>query len=354
MILTTATNKKVRELLRSVRDGSLIPRPEFQRRLVWTIKDKERFVETVIRGYPFPEIYICNGEVNTETGEGTQLLVDGLQRISTLYEYFNDSWGVPSLLIPKYSDLSKEEKEAFLEYYVVVRDLGGISKEQVIEVFRRLNSTQYTLRDMEVNNAVYNGAVKRFCESIAELEFFERRRIFSVTDRKRMGDVSFCLTLLATLMLGYFNRDDEHEAVLQRFNEVFPEEERYRNEIEVTLNIIDECGFGERSRIWKKADFLTAFIEIHRRIVVERVTAEPLQILDSLERFYSRLDGANGGFVADIYSRAALQASNDRNNRIRRGIIIHGVLDGWSEERIVDELAESGLISRHFLRSIFE
>lgn len=83
MILTTATNKKVRELLKSVRDGSLIPRPEFQRRLVWTIKDKERFVETVIRGYPFPEIYICNGEVNTETGEGTQLLVDGLQRISS-------------------------------------------------------------------------------------------------------------------------------------------------------------------------------------------------------------------------------------------------------------------------------
>jgi hypothetical protein len=51
---TASTNKKVRELITLVRDGTLIPRPEFQRRLVWKIEDKNHFLDTVISGYPFP------------------------------------------------------------------------------------------------------------------------------------------------------------------------------------------------------------------------------------------------------------------------------------------------------------
>ena len=37
------------------------------------------FLDTVTKGLPFPEIYIADGDVDLETGEGTQLLVDGLQ-----------------------------------------------------------------------------------------------------------------------------------------------------------------------------------------------------------------------------------------------------------------------------------
>jgi uncharacterized protein with ParB-like and HNH nuclease domain len=58
---------------------------------VWTNKDKVRFLETVLNEYPFPEIYIAAGDVDLETGKGTELLVDGQQRITTLYQYFNGS-----------------------------------------------------------------------------------------------------------------------------------------------------------------------------------------------------------------------------------------------------------------------
>ena len=85
---TAATNKKVRELIQSVREGKLLPRAEFQRRLVWSRDDKNHFVDTILRGYPFPEIYLADGEVDLNTGTGTQLLVDGLQRVSTIIQYF--------------------------------------------------------------------------------------------------------------------------------------------------------------------------------------------------------------------------------------------------------------------------
>src|SRR4051794_39214933 len=118
---TTATNRKVRELLTQLRDGKLKPRPEFQRRLVWSNKDKLSFLDTVLNNYPFPEIYVAAGDVDVETGEGTELLVDGQQRITTLFEYFS---GAPTLKLSSnvqaYGKLPKERKEAFLQYDVVV------------------------------------------------------------------------------------------------------------------------------------------------------------------------------------------------------------------------------------------
>jgi len=86
---TTATNKKIRVLLTDLSDGVLIPNPEFQRRLVWTNNDKRNFLQTVLQEYPFPEIYIAAGDVDLETGRGTEMLVDGQQRMTTRQPYFN-------------------------------------------------------------------------------------------------------------------------------------------------------------------------------------------------------------------------------------------------------------------------
>ena len=112
---TSATNQRVRELIADVKDGRLIPQPEFQRRLIWTQRDKDRFLDTVIKGLPFPEIYIADGEVDLETGQGTKLLVDGLQRINTLSQYFE---GDPDLRLQQvlpYQFLSDDDKRAFLQ-----------------------------------------------------------------------------------------------------------------------------------------------------------------------------------------------------------------------------------------------
>jgi hypothetical protein len=352
MIETQASNQRVREILINMRDNRLIPRPEFQRRLVWTAKDKDKFIDTVLRGYPFPEIYICNGEVNIETGEGTLLLVDGLQRVNTLFEYFNGNGQFTYTLTAPYVTLTDSEKNAFLQYSVVVRDLGTLSKEQIIDVFRRLNSTQYTLRDMEVNNAVYNGELKMFCQRISESEFFEEKRLFSATDRRRMGDVSYCLTLVGTMMLDYFNRDEEHENLLLRFNESFPEEVHLKERFEAVFDFITECGFDSKSRLWKKADFLSLFIELDRLLATERVSLDPLGVLNRVEDFFRAVNENNAltsrekmRTIVSIYARTSQQATNDRLSRLRRGLIIRGILMGWSDQLIEDSLDRQGVLS---------
>ena len=52
-----------------------------------------------------------------------------------------------------FRDLTEPEKKAFLQYDVAVRDLGNVGRDEIIEVFKRLNATKYSLLDIEVNNA---------------------------------------------------------------------------------------------------------------------------------------------------------------------------------------------------------
>jgi uncharacterized protein with ParB-like and HNH nuclease domain len=169
---TTATNRKLRLLLTAIRDKTLVPRPEFQRRLVWSNKHKVAFLETVLLEYPFPEIYVAAGDVNSDTGEGIEMLVDGQQRISTLLQYFmgSDELKLTDEIQP-YVELPQEKKIRFLEYDVVVRDLGNLSIANIKEVFQRINSTDYALNAMEIHNARYEGAFKKFAEEIAAQDF---------------------------------------------------------------------------------------------------------------------------------------------------------------------------------------
>ncbi len=341
---TAATNKKIRELIKLVKENRLIPRPEFQRRLVWSREDKDLFLDSVLRGYPFPEIYFSDGDVDLETGEGTQLLVDGLQRVSTLIQYFDGDTDLRLLTVPPYRQLEEEKKKDFLQYDVAVRDLGALTREEVIEVFQRLNATKYSLLEIEVNNAIYAGALKQFCEEVSGNEFFERHSTFRANDLKRMGDLRYALAIVGTMIQGYFNRDDAFEALLSRYNDDFPERQKIADRLYSTLAFIDECGLDPKSRAWKKADLLTLIVEVDRAMNLDDVTLSPSETVERLDNFYKRAEeaGLNGGSLHSIYYKAALQASNDRVNRMRRGLIIRGVLTGEADASIDQRLHKDG------------
>ncbi|MGK3272478.1 DUF262 domain-containing protein [Comamonas kerstersii] len=341
---TSPTSLKIRAIVTGFKNGQIQPRPEFQRRLVWTPKDKIKFIETILKGYPFPEIYVANGPVDVETGEGSILLVDGQQRLTSIFEYFhghNDFFGSN---IPSYKDLDRENKEAFLNYDVAVRDLGSVTSTEIVEVFKRINFTKYSLNEIEINNAIYTGEFMQVAQGIAEHEFFDKYRVFRNSDIKRMGDVRFILNVMITIMSGYFNRDDLLEKFLSDYNEVFEEKDDIVRRIIDVMKIIDEIGFSRKSRIWKRSDFFTAFVELDN-ILQKKLMPAPSDVLERLEVFYDEVDsdwdftGPLG--IANIYAKAAQQASNDRLNRVRRGIIINKIILGEDPEM---GLIESGLM----------
>lgn len=325
---TSPTSLKVRQLITLTKDEKLVPNPEFQRRLVWTSIDKMKFIDTILRNYPFPEIYVANGPVNLETGEGQQLLVDGQQRVTTIVGYFQGDSTTSGSLVPPYSALDEEQKKEFLNYDVAVRDLGSIPPGEIIEVFRRINSTRYSLNEIEVNNAVYAGALMQFASGLSDHDFFDDNKVFRATDIKRMGDVRFVLLLTITMLDGYFNRDDAFEKYLSDYNEDFPMREEIAGRIIRVMDFITECGFLRTSRIWKRSDLFTAMTSIDN-LLQNGMTPTPSEALDRMEAFYRQVDeeGMNSRNPAvAMYSKVSLQASNDRINRIRRGVIMDAVL----------------------------
>ncbi|MBN8572430.1 MAG: DUF262 domain-containing protein [Candidatus Kapabacteria bacterium] len=325
---TSGTNIRLRKILSGLKAGSLIPRPDFQRRLVWANKHKVAFIQTVLDELPFPEIYIAAGEVNLESGEGKEILVDGQQRITTLYQYFigSEDLKYENGLIP-YTKLEPGQQEAFLEYEVVVRDLGKLDIETIKTVFQRINSTNYSLNAIEIHNSRYDGEIKRLADAISELEFFENHRVFTNNDIKRMRDLGFSLVVIITLLSTYFNLEDEFEEYLQRFNDEFSQKEEIEYQIKYLLDLIDNLNFDEKSRVFKKSDLFTLIVELHRTIFRENKKIDQSKLESELKSFYQAVEDKVQEPIFQDYSKAVLQGTNNRSGRIMRGKIIYSIIN---------------------------
>jgi hypothetical protein len=290
----------------------------------------------VLEGYPFPEIYIAAGSVDLETGEGTELLVDGQQRLSTLYQYFKGSpeLKLPST-VPPYADLDKDAKSRFLEYDVVVRYIGPVSINEIREIFERINATSYSLNAMEIHNARYAGEFKRFGEWYANRPFFEEHRVFSANEMRRMDDVRFALTITITIMSTYFNRDEPLEKFLRNYNDSFPEKHQIAQDMEQVTQFVDQCDFDPRSSVWKRSNLFSLIVEVHRALIKDQLDLDPSSVKSRVSGFFADVDRVSSSdnesmtpSVLRNYYKASLQATNDRGSRILRGQMLGRVLRG--------------------------
>ncbi|WP_397506059.1 DUF262 domain-containing protein [Qipengyuania sp. R86523] len=330
---TSAENRRIRQLLSALNNGELIPRPDFQRQLVWSNNDKNSFLDTVLRGYPFPEIYVAVGDVDLETAKGSELLVDGQQRVTTLYQYFT---GAKELKLQKsltaYSQLTPLQKKEFMNYEFPVRNLGIVTDEEIIEVFSRINATSYSLNAMEVHNARYRGPLKKLADEISANKFFADHRSFSAQEMRRKRDVVYALTLVITMISTYFHRDEELEAYLSEYNDEFPQERDIKNRLRSVFDFINKADFKPKSRAWKKTDLLVLIIEIDRILNKDKDALDARIVGEAVDRFYERVEQElkepTGDEDLQAYIRTTLQATNDRSSRVNRGRILRKVLLG--------------------------
>ena len=226
--------------------------------------------------------------------------------------------------------------KVLLEYEVVVRYLGKIDKDRMIDIFERINSVNYALNAMEVQNARFDGEIKQFAEELANHSFFEDHYVFNTNERNRMADIRFMLTVIITMMSTYFSADNEFEKYLQEYNDEFKEKRKLETQFEDVFQFIDECGIHENSRAWKKSDFFTLLVEINRALFKVEEKLKSTEVGERLQRFYDLVDksartnedfGTENGRLQEYY-KAALQGTQSRTNRIKRGEILQDVING--------------------------
>src|SRR5947209_3239434 len=74
------------------RKGALQLNPVFQRQSVWRLPQRTKLLESVLRGYPIPSIFLYK-HVENNTGETIFEVVDGKQRLESLLMYLGEMRG---------------------------------------------------------------------------------------------------------------------------------------------------------------------------------------------------------------------------------------------------------------------
>jgi len=350
----SANSEKIIELYQKVKSGQLVVDPSFQRKLVWRKPHKINFINTILLNYPFPEVYKAPGNLDVDTLELSDWVVDGQQRITTIRDFIEGA-GVFALkgTQPKFNELTDEQKRSFLNYDVSVRYLKNVSHEQIKEIFQRINNTEYSLNGTERTNAQWGDSeFVYFCKQIVEkslriddgflefnldaasrdkfLNFFHGSKIFTENDNSRMLSLQFILTLVATLIKGeYFRRNDNTQKYIEEFNELFEDADEISSRLIKVIEFIESCEFGQKSYWLNKANIFSIICELYK-YDVEAINIEKFKdLLLNLEQKYSEYMKDESSEIESKYQKYfefSREGVNEKTARDHRGSIINEVI----------------------------
>jgi uncharacterized protein with ParB-like and HNH nuclease domain len=179
------------ELMSLYKKGELDIHPEFQRIFRWSEIQKTKLIESILLGIPIPSIFVSQRE------EGVWDVVDGLQRLSTIFEFagiLKDEQGeykpasslvatdyLPSLEAKKWEDNEGPENSfdsalriTFKREKIDVKIVKPESDSSIkYELFQRLNTLGSKLSDQEVRNCLLVMINKDFYIWLKSLSSFE-------------------------------------------------------------------------------------------------------------------------------------------------------------------------------------
>ncbi len=182
--------------------------PDFQRKSVWTQAAKSYLIDTILRDYPIPKIYI-RSRIDLETKKSYREVIDGQQRLRSIIEFANDKLVLGNRAKEfkghRYNTLTEELKEHFLSYTVAVELLINASDEEVLEIFSRLNSYNVRLNGAELRHAEFQGDFKWAVHDTSMkwgADLWEKFSILSMRQRVRMLDDSLMAEMFGAVLEG--------------------------------------------------------------------------------------------------------------------------------------------------------
>lgn len=182
--------------------------PKYQRNAVWSNNAKSYLIDTILRGFPIPQIFL-RLSIDTTTRKTTREIIDGQQRIRSIIDFTENRFSI----LPShnaefgkkfYNDLSPDEKERILHYNIGVEIIKLKEDAKIYEMFARLNTNNMALNKQELRNAQFTGEFKVFVyrKSSQFKSFLINNNTFKDKEFSRMLDVDFFNSLIIHLIEG--------------------------------------------------------------------------------------------------------------------------------------------------------
>lgn len=180
--------------------GQLDLNPPYQRRSVWSPRDRRYFVDTILNDYPAPPVFLH--KTLDDNGKSTYHVVDGKQRLSTVIDFSKGKIKIPadfavtSLQNKKWKDVPKETRDIFWNYTIIVENLNDASDATLRSTFERINRNSRKLLPQEMRHAKFEGWFMQTAQTESEREEWKLFGLVTSGRIKRMQDVQFISELM--------------------------------------------------------------------------------------------------------------------------------------------------------------
>lgn len=143
----SSPNKPVQTITNKIKRGNILFTHKLQRpEGVWNNSQKSLLIDSLLRGYLINPTY-------TVIEDGKQYVIDGVQRLYSIYTYITDGYRLSKTLEPitidaetyeiagkKFSKLDEKVQDELMSAQLQVCEISDYTDKDVREMFRRLNS----------------------------------------------------------------------------------------------------------------------------------------------------------------------------------------------------------------------
>lgn len=354
MIKYTIRSIALLNIVNEVKAERLIPDAYFQRNLVWREVHKKDFIETILEGYPFPQMFFSRGKIDVEKMTSVSCIVDGQQRTSTIIEYVDNKFSVRGRY---FKDLDGDEKSEFLKYEVAVVELDlDNDSPHVLEIFKRLNRTANSLTTIEKLASEYAPTEYMYVARLlandtdpsdvqadldeedwridpnlpAELvqwaktkepslfaDLVSRLDVFSEREIARKVHLMYVLNIMSTLLGGFFNRNEKTSSLLEDYKDSFEQKDFVYDLISQSLSIVNDLKLESHSFWSAKANFFSLIVAMAKRLEAgQKINIETSRA--ALAEFAAK--------PHESYALAAREAVNNKKERLLRHQFVASLL----------------------------
>lgn len=339
-------NYKIRSIqlltyLNNIKNGNLIRDPFYQRNLVWRERHKVDFIETILMGYPFPQIFLSKGKIDLEKQKSIASVIDGQQRTNAIEDFIDNKFSVNGKF---FSELSDREKELFYKYEIAIIELDLTHDDpKVRDIFQRINRTANALTSIEkkaseFSFSEYMMVAEYMCQQLylgsednedkegddirktpyldkdmeewfksARINYFSKlitsENIFTKLEIAKKVNLMYTLNLMTTYLSNdIYNRNDKVWEYAENNAEFFEEKDELIKVFNETAKMFLDLKFKKSSFWFKKANFFSLFLVLTRNL--KKIPNAEI-IREKLENFKP----------SDEYSLSAKEGVNNAKER---------------------------------------